>query len=135
MPISTPQYLDRLKVAIGSPEAWDLLSNDWQFRRALLFYWAEIAKDYQSFGEMNYYSQFEALDAKSDELLQRIEANVPYWRESAIAKYSERTIFFKHFRHLTQSEHDKHWVRGEIPVSKVIDSTRSGPAKYIPRYP
>jgi len=84
MPLSTQDYLEKLRNAIGSPETWERFKGDWEFRRVLLFYWSETAKKYQSFWEMNYYNQYEALEGMSEELLKRIEVNASYWRPRAV---------------------------------------------------
>lgn len=131
----TEQYLDRLKAAIGCPESWQRFNADWEFRRVLFFYWAEIAQNYQAFNEMQYYFQFDALESEHyKEIIKRIEANVPYWRKRAIEEYVTKTAFIKSFRHLNQKEHAKHWVVRMKSTDELAELTKNGPAKYLPRY-
>jgi hypothetical protein len=135
MSISTEDYLRRLRAAIGCPEQWTLYAGDWEFRRVLLHYWAEVARGHQSFWEMDYYFQMPALLSKSTELIERIESNVPIWRPRAVAAYESKIAIFRKFHHLDEKQHDKHWHVTDRPREKLIEGTRSGPAKYFYRYP
>src|ERR1035438_8294034 len=93
-PVSAFDYLRRLKAAIGSPEQWSRYADDWEFRRALLRHWAEIASHHQSFWEMDYYDQMRALESRSVDLIERIEANVPIWRPRAVAEFEQKMSVF-----------------------------------------
>jgi hypothetical protein len=135
MSFPTDEYLRRLKAAIGCPEHWAALGEDWEYRRALFHYWSETAAKHQAFWEMDYYFQFPALMAKSVDLIERIEANIPIWRPRAVADFSQKISILKRVHHLDEKEHDKHWTAGDRPRERIIAGTKNGPAKYFYRYP
>jgi hypothetical protein len=127
--------LKRLQAAIGCPNRWSRYEGDPAFRRTLLLYWAEVATRHQAFNEMSYYGQLSALIDASADILERIEKNAEIWRDRAIAEYRDRTSFFDRYNHLDERQHAKHWTVKEQSRQKLADSTRTGPAKYVHRYP
>lgn len=130
--IPTALYFDKLRPYIGCPISWERFSDDWELRRALFFYWEEVAMRHQVGWDMDHYRQLSAVTRKSDEVIRSARHNAEYWRPRAVPDYLERTKIINNYRHADDSEHRKHWSVADASEESIVASTQNGPAKYFP---
>ena len=126
--------IGKLREQIGCPVDWRKHIADEQLCKDLRIYWVKVAEQHQADMEMRFYSRLDVQDVLSPQALDTLTKNCAYWRQRAVAAYSDRVGFLTKLRFATKEEYGKHHPEPGLTREQIIDRSRGDDSLFFPEF-
>jgi hypothetical protein len=90
-----------------------------------------LAKDFETDGEMRFYSRLDVELSLDEQWLKEIEFNAKTWRPRAIKAYTKKTGFLLSIKFATAAKQQKHYPNPRWNRNEIIQRTSNGNALFF----